>query len=339
MRRQTDQPRPKSVAPRGPPIPEVDRLSLEELPLGQVHRLKVNLLRDGVGRRVQVPVLVVRGVGKGPVLGVTAAVHGNELNGVPIIHRLVSKLSPHKLNGTLVAVPVVNVPGYLENRREYRDGADLNRLMPGKAVGSESQTYAYRFLNRVVHCFEYLVDLHTASFGRKNSLYVRVDLNEPVACRMAGLIGAQIIVHNEGEDGTLRAAAADLGVHAITVEVGDPNRFQTGLIRSSRLGLENIMEDLGMLARQSNGEDEHEEAVVCDNSYWLYTDVGGVLQISPKLADRVGKGEIIARVTDIYGTEIRSYEAPEVGIVVGMSTNPVAHTGARILHLGIERVG
>jgi hypothetical protein len=302
----------------------------------QVHRLKVNLLRDGMGRRVQVPVLVVRGAQPGPVLGVTAAVHGNELNGVPIIHRLVSKLDPRAMTGTLVAVPVVNVPGYLENRREYRDGADLNRVMPGKPVGSESQTYAYRFLARVVHCFEYLVDLHTASFGRKNSLYVRVNLNEPIDRRMAMLIGAQIIVHNEGEDGTLRAAAADLGVRSITVEVGDPNRFQTGLIRSSRLGVESIMEELGMMAHQPNGDDVQEDAVVCRRSYWLYTDVGGVLQVFPKLTDRVKRGETIARVTDVYGTEIRTYEAPESGIVVGVSTNPVAHTGARILHLGIE---
>lgn len=337
MIRQTDQTRPKSVVPKGPPIPELDQLVLEDLDAGLVHRLKVNLLRDGVGRRVQVPVLVVRGANPGPVLGVTAAVHGNELNGVPIIHRLVSKVDPRGLSGTLVAVPVVNVPGYLENRREYRDGADLNRVMPGRPVGSESQTYAYRFLTRVVHRCEYLVDLHTASFGRKNSLYVRVNLNEPVARRMAMLIGAQVIVHNEGEDGTLRAAASDRGVPAITVEVGDPNRFQTGLIRSSRLGVESIMEDLGMLARQTNGDDPHEDAVVCGNSYWLYTDVGGVLQVFPRLTDVVQKGEPIARVTDIYGTEIRTYEAPEAGIVVGVSTNPVAHTGARILHLGIVR--
>ena len=330
MSKRIDQGRPKSVVPKGPPIPEVDELRLEDLDSGQTHRLRVNLLRDGVGRRVQVPVLVV-----------TAAVHGNELNGVPIIHRLVSKLDSTRLSGTLIAVPVVNVPGYLENRRDYRDGADLNRVMPGRPVGSEAQTYAYRFLNRVVHCFEYLVDLHTASFGRKNSLYVRVDLSDPVASRMATLIGAQIIVHNEGEDGTLRAAAADRGVCAITVEVGDPNRFQTGLIRSSRLGLENIMEDLAMLDRDGNAEpndeDASEDAVVCRSSYWLYTDVGGVLQVFPRVTDRVRKGERVARVSDIYGAEIRSYEAPEDGIVVGVSTNPVAHTGARVLHLGIER--
>lgn len=337
MSQRIDQERPLSVVPKGPPIPEVDSLVLSEFESERVHRLKVNLLRDGVGRRVQVPVLVVKGSRPGPVLGVTAAVHGNELNGVPIIHRLVSHLDPKALSGTLVAVPVVNVPGYLENRREYRDGADLNRVMPGKPVGSESQTYAYRFLTRVVHCFEYLVDLHTASFGRKNSLYVRVDLDDPVARRMAMLIGAQIIVHNEGEDGTLRAAAAERGVRSITVEVGDPNRFQTGLIRSSRLGVASIMEDLGMLARQDDDEEEEEDPVVCGRSYWLYTDVGGVLQVLPRLTDRVQKGQTIARVTDLYGAEIRSYEAPETGIVVGVSTNPVAHTGARILHLGLER--
>jgi len=289
-----------------------------------------------MGRDLALPVVVVRGANSGPILGVTAVVHGNELNGIPIIHRFVSRLRPSGLCGTVVAVPVVNIPAFLDNRREFRDGQDLNRLMPGKEPGNESQVYAHRFITRLVRHFEYLVDLHTASFGRANSLYVRADLHDPVTANMAQLIGPQIIVHNEGADGTLRAAAGDMGIHAITVEVGDPNRFQAGLIRSSRLGLEAVLEDLKMMP-PSNGGPDDDETVVCSRSYWIYSDIGGILQVLPKVATMIEKDEPIAHLTDMFGRIVGEYRAPETGIVVGKSVNPVAHTGARVLHLGIPQ--
>jgi len=319
--------------PQRQPARTVDSLDLANLERGRSHNLLVRLVQNGVGRNVRLPVMVVHGAEEGPVLGLTAAVHGNELNGIPIIHKLMATLEPEGLTGTVVAVPVVNLPGYLDNSRRYRDGQDLNRVMPGKEPGSESELYAHRFMTRVVHCFDYLVDLHTASFGRANSLYVRVDLGQPVAARLAHCIGAQIIVHNEGADGTLRSAASDLGIHAITVEVGDPNRFQRGLIRSSRLGLLNVLQELGMI--EVAADEFEDDAVVCARSYWLYTDVGGVLEVFPRVASFVETGEIVARVTDTFGEVVRKYTAPEGGIVVGKSSNPVAHGGSRILHLGI----
>jgi predicted deacylase len=322
-------------APAGPAV--VDRLDVESLPKGAVTRLYVEMMERGTVEPIRLSVLVARGQRPGPVLGVTAAMHGNELNGIPIIHRLFRELDPAKLSGTVVAVPVVNIPGFIRLQRGFSDGQDLNRLMPGKEHGNGGQVYAARLMDRVISQFQYLIDLHTASFGRINSLYVRVDMTNPVTRELAMLQHPQIIVHNQGEDGTLRAAAMARGINAITVEVGDPQRFQAGLVQVSLVGLRNVLARLEMFP--SEPPQFHEPPVVCGRSSWMYTDTGGLLEVFPPVATHVRKGQVIARVSNLFGDVLREYEAPEDGIVVGKSTNPVNQTGDRILHLGIPGLG
>lgn len=324
-------------APPEDQIPAVcywDQLDLDRLPRGCRSRLQVELVHDGLGRPLRVPILVARGEKPGPVFGVTAAVHGNELNGIPVIHRLMDRVDPQRLHGTLVAVAVINVPGYLTNQRYFADGRDLNHVMPGRADGSVSQVYAHRLVDRVINRFDYMVDLHTASFGRVNSLYVRADLTDATAARMAALQRPQIILHNPPADSTLRGTAADLGIPAITVEIGNPQVFQHEYIKSSLAGVRSVLIEVGMLPRRPIGPGP--QPVICSRSYWIYTDHGGLLEVFPRVTDRLEKGEVIARLTNIFGDVVREYHAPEAGVVIGKSVNPVAQTGARILHLGIE---
>jgi predicted deacylase len=312
----------------------VSDLQIDELEMGQVHRRRLVMAENATGNETLVPVIVVRGPKPGPVVGITAAVHGNELNGIRVIHRLLQVLGDKPLlQGTVVAAPIVNVPGYLRQQREFEDGTDINRIMPGKPDGNESSLYAHRVVERLVSHFDYLFDLHTASFGRINSLYVRVNMEAEVPRKLARLLDPQIIVHSPGADGTLRAAAANLGVHAVTVEVGDPQRFQPGLVRSTRLGLQEVLEHLGMLPDISDTGDD--EIVECHRSYWIYTDRGGVLYVRPDVTERVEKGEVIAKLYNVWGDLVREYEAPEAGIIVGKSTNPAARAGSRIVHLGV----
>lgn len=316
-------------------LPVFEDLDLAPLERGRIHRFWIRMATDASASPISIPVMVARGRRPGPVVGVTAAVHGNELNGIPTIHRLFANLVADDLMGSVVAVPVVNMPGYLLHEREFNDGSDLNRLFPGVANGNTAQVYAHRFVERVVSKLEYLIDLHTASFGRVNSLYVRADMSSPVVAEMARLISPQIIVHNAGTDGTLRAAADDLGIPSITVEVGDPQRFQRGLIRSSRIGIQAVLAHLGMYDPDPSGL-MREETIECARSFWMYTDSGGVLRVLVDVAQRVEKGQLVATISDLFGDLVREYYAADDGVVVGKSSNPVAQTGARILHLGIE---
>ncbi|MFN7115427.1 MAG: succinylglutamate desuccinylase/aspartoacylase family protein, partial [Saprospiraceae bacterium] len=151
----------------------IKELNLSEIPGGKISRFWVHLVTNGMGMPTYVPVIVAKGEEDGPVLGITAAVHGNELNGVSVIQRLFRELDVRNLKGTVIGIPAVNIPSLLANQREFIDGTDINDIMPGKAKGNMSEVYAYRFVNRIVKEFDYLVDLHTASFGRINSYYIR----------------------------------------------------------------------------------------------------------------------------------------------------------------------
>ena len=317
----------------GKPVRVIDRLDVGELEPGR-HRLALDLVEDATGMPVRIPILVVRGSSPGPVVGLTAAVHGNELNGIPTIHRLVKSLSPDAVRGTVVGATIVNVPGFLRHDRLFPDERDLNRVFPGKASGNESEVYAHRLLERFIAPLDYLLDLHTASFGRINSYYVRANMSDPITAKLARALGAEIIVHNEGADGTLRACAAERGIAALTVEIGDPQVIDRGKVKSSRVGLRDVLEVLDLV--DADADLAPRAAVECGRSYWLYTDAGGILEVMVSLAEYVEQGEPIAHLVDAWGQRIRTYRAPENGVVVGRSTNPVAPTGARILHLGVD---
>jgi len=310
----------------------VDKLDLSRVPSG-VHRFRVETVPNATGEIMTVPVLVKKGKKSGPIVGFTAAVHGNELNGLHVIHRLFDEISDETLNGTVVAVPVCNLPGFLNNQREFSDGQDLNRCFPGKHKGTPSDVYAYSLMENVISQFDYLIDLHTASAGRINSLYVRADLKNPETKKMASFQHAQIYVHNAGGDGTLRAAACERGIPAITLEIGDPSRIQRSLVARTLDGVLEYLSALSML--NFNSTEPSEEPVICDRSYWIFTDVGGVLQVLPDLTQRIKQGDCIAIQKNLFGDLIKRYFAPEDGIVIGKNVNPAASAGARLLHLGI----
>ena len=322
------------VDPAVPPVPAevANHLDVASLPVGKT-RIFVELVGDGLASGIRVPIVVVRGAQPGPTFGLTACVHGNELNGIPVIHRLLADLDPAALRGAVVGVVAVNVPGLHRFQRAFVDGTDLNRIMPGDPNGTVSQVYANRVIERIVKQFDMLLDLHTASFGRVNSLYVRADMKDPRTAMMAYLQRPQIIVHNPATDRTLRGAAMALGIPAITIEIGNPQRWQESLTVSALMGVRAVLAWAGQLDADERAPAE-EEPIVCRGSSWMYTDRGGLLRVYPGLVDAVHKGERVATVTNAFGDPIREYDSPVTGVVVGKSTNPVGQTGSRIVHIG-----
>ena len=314
-------------------IPTIKTLNVNGVPKGTISRYWLNLVTDGMGQPVQVPIIVARGHQDGKVLGLTAAVHGNELNGIPVIQRIFGEIDINKLKGVIVGVPVVNVPSLHRKKRRFIDGTDLNHIMPGKANGTVSQVYAHRVVTRIIHQFDYLIDLHTASFGRINSYYIRADMSDLVVNDMARLQNAQIIVHNPPSDGTLRGTANEMNIPAITLEVGNPNTFQKGLIRDGLTGIHNVLGYLCMTDCEI--EECDSDTILCKKSYWIYTDTGGIMTVYPKVTELVKKGDLIATMRNIFGDTVQEYFAPEDGVVIGKSVSPVNQTGGRILHLGV----
>lgn len=311
-----------------------DDLKISAFKKGEVHRIQLQLSDNSLGVPWKIPLIVIRGLKKGPTVGITAAVHGNELNGISTIFKLIDEIDPSELSGTLILVPISNVPGYLMNQRFFSDNVDLNRIMPGKEAGSTSNIYAYHFINKIVKKFDYLLDLHTASHGRVNSLYIRADLDNDECRSLAYLQHPQIIVQKYDESGTLRSWANENGIPAITIEIGNPDTFQHSLIDVTLEGILNTLRYLEML--KGSVKDMIQDTTVCESSYWIYSKKGGIIDVFPNLADKVSQGELIAIVYDIFGQVKEKIKADRSGIVIGKNISPNCDSGNRVLHLGVN---
>ncbi len=310
----------------------VHRLKLDEYAPNGLHRAWLHLANNGLGEPIRIPMLVARGSEDGPVVGLTAALHGNELNGIRVIQKLFSQLDVAHLRGTVVGVLAANVPAVIREQRYFNDGVDLNRIAPGKPNGNQSEVYIHRLVDRIVSRFDYLLDLHTASAGRINSFYIRAEMSDAATARMAHLQGADIILHDPPDDYTLRGTAASQGIKAITVELCDPATFQKDVIDQGVQGAFNVLVDLNMVDGELNNH-QH-VSMLCRSSSWSFTDEGGILSVLPELNQQITAGMDIAVVKDIFGQTVKTFKAARSGIVIGKSVNPINQTGSRILHLG-----
>jgi uncharacterized protein len=313
----------------------VSRLELDQLERGRRHDLLLHLADDGLGFPLHVPIIVARGRTSGPVFGLLAGLHGNELNGIWVIHELMASLDPEKVRGTVVAAVVANAPGIIRRQRTFSDGQDLNRVFPGRAEGNPSQVWAYRLRTRIVRKFDYLLDLHTAGRGRLNCVYVRVDLDDRKSRTLARVLRPQLVVHKPPGDRSLRGWASSHGIPAVTLEIGDPQRRQEDLTSMTVRGARRALRWAKMLPGRVSVPRKHD--VECRRSRWIYTTAGGLLDVFPEVGSRVAEGQLLGWVHDVFGRLVEEYVAPADGWVVGKTADPVAQTGARVVHLGFER--
>lgn len=313
-----------------------ESLTISKLKRGMVHRLKLQLSDNSLGVPWTLPLVVIRGIKKGKRLGITAALHGDELNGISTIFKLINDIDPMKMTGTLILIPISNIPGYLMNQRYFSDNVDLNRIMPGKSTGNPSNLYAHLFVNKIIKKLDYLLDLHTASLGRVNSLYIRADLDNEETRRLAFLQNPQIIVKKYDESGTLRGWANEQKIPAITIEIGNPNSFQPVLVDETLIGIKNTMVYLKML--QGEVKDMVTNSIICEHSYWIYSNKGGIVDVTVGLASMVTKGQVVAKVYDVFGQIKEEIIADRGGVVIGKNLKPNCSAGTRIIHLGVNIV-
>lgn len=319
-------------------IPTVNELDLKRLPAHALSKLWYEVGTDPFGRPVLVPILVLKGSDSGPVIGLTAAIHGNELNGIPVIQKVMGSIDPKTLKGIIIGIPGINPESIVMNDRRFSDGEDLNRIFPGKANGSESEQRVYTILNKLISHMDINIDMHTASFGRENCYYARADMKDDTLAKLAVLQYADIIVDNVGQPSfgsgsgqTSRAAAVEKGVKTITVEYVNPQVYQHDMIKRGVIGVNNALKWLKMIPGTI---ETSKDAVMCKSSSWIYTDTGGYLEVEVELTQKLTKGQKIATLRNPFGDVIREYFCPHVGIVIGKSNNPVAPQGARIIHIG-----
>ncbi len=275
---------------------------------------------------------VVRGKRPGPIMFVCAAIHGDEISGVEIIRRVMQYKGLKSICGTLVAVPIVNVYGFLNHTRYLPDGRDLNRSFPGSAKGSLTGRVAHTFIGEVVSKCTHGIDLHTGARHRSNFPQIRADLDDPVALEMTEAFGVPLAIDARIRDGSLRDCAGDAGIPVILYEAGEALRFEEMYIRAGVKGVINVMRRIGMLPK-SRSKKPPQVPVVSDQTSWLRAPESGILRSFVPLGDKVEKGQTIAVVADPLGEAETPIIAPCNGVVIGRTNLPLVYEGDATFHI------
>lgn len=284
---------------------------------------------------MHLPVHVIHGKTEGPRLFISAAIHGDELNGLEIVRRLLRLKSIKRIKGTLIAVPFVNGFGLLQNSRYLPDRRDLNRCFPGSERGSLASRIAHIFLNQIVQQCDYGIDIHTGAIHRSNLPQIRANLDEPETKKLAEAFGVPVIINANLRDGSLRAAADEFRVKTLLYEAGQALRLDELSVRAGVKGIQNVMRELGMLSSKSH-RNANTEPYMARSSSWIRAPHSGLLQSYKKLGDRVSKNQVLAAVTDpsdmfdLHEHEILSKYA---GIIIGKTNIPLVNEGDAIFHV------
>lgn len=285
------------------------------------------------GTVVTTPVIVVHGATAGPRICLTAAIHGDELNGIEIIRRLLNEIDPATLSGTVIGVPIVNFLGYARGSRYLPDRRDLNRSFPGSTSGSAASRIAYSFFHEVAMNCDALVDFHTGSFDRKNLPQVRGDLRIPAVLEFSRGFGATAVLHSPGSRGMLRRAAVEAGIPAITFEVGSPMRLEPAEIDHAVQALHTLLHKMGMTRSFRIWA---EPQALFYAAKWVRADAGGMLFSEVNLGDRVRIGQRLGKVVDPVKNSERAIVSPVQGKVIGMALNQIVLPGFAAYHIGVQ---
>jgi uncharacterized protein len=308
------------------------RLGGVAIPPGQRLQIDLPVARLPTATWLSLPIEVVVGRLPGPRVWLSAAIHGDELNGVEIIRRVLEKLDPDALIGAVIAAPVVNVFGFIGQSRYLPDRRDLNRSFPGSAQGSLASRLAHLFVTQVVLQCTHGIDFHTGSHHRINLPQIRGNLDDPETRRCGEAFGAPVLLHSHTRDGSLREAAGQQGIAALLFEGGEPLRFNEDAIRQGVDGTLRMLRALGM--RKQHPKPPRAPPVEIRASSWVRARRGGVLHLNVELGDRVREGQALGRVADMLGDEARPVLAPFDGLVIGKTLNPLVSQGDGVLHLG-----
>ena len=304
-----------------------------EIKLGETKRINLPTPRLFTDTKLPIPVHVQRGKRPGPTLFVSAAIHGDELNGIEIVARLLKSKALASLRGTLIAVPMVNVYGVLNQSRYLPDRRDLNRSFPGSAKGSLAGRIAHLFLNEIVSKCDYGIDLHTGAIHRSNLPQIRGDFADETTLRMAKAFGMPVMLNTDIREGSLRQCAADMGVNVILYEAGEALRYDEISIRAGVKGVINVLREVGMLNKRKSNKEHNIETLIAKQSGWVRASESGLVNHVSQLGDHVQKGDVLATISDPYGNELSKILAPAQGVIIGKQNIPLTQTGEAMYHL------
>jgi len=298
---------------------------------GEIRQLEIPVANLYTDTDVFIPVHVIRSKRPGPIVFVSAAVHGDELNGIEIVRRLIQLKSLKISTGSLILIPMVNIYGVLNQSRYMPDRRDLNRSFPGSKKGSLAGRVAHIFLEEIIKHCDYGIDLHTGAIHRSNLPQIRADLSDPETEMLAKEFGASVVLNANLRDGSLRHTSVESGTRILLYEAGQALRFDELSIQVGVRGVLNVITKLGMLKRKRTRKAF--QPYIANDSAWVRANSSGIVRDLKKLGDRVRKGDALAEIGGPFGNVIDKVTATKAGIIIGKQNIPLAQEGDAMFHI------
>jgi hypothetical protein len=302
---------------------------------GETQNIRYGVSETYLGDPIKIPVTIVNGEHAGPTVFLSAAAHGDELNGIEVVREVAHEWDHSDLHGTLVCLPVLNVPGFIAQQRYLPIyDRDLNRSFPGDETSTSAKRIAARIFRNFIEPCDVGLDFHTSTRGRTNMLHVRADMEDPDVARVANAFASNVIIAGEGPEGTLRQEASDAGTSTITIEMGEAHRFQRELIDEALEGVLSVFAEFGVRPAESVQWPGWRTVIGgWDEKTWLRADVGGLVEMHHDVGSLVYEDDRICTITNPFKTDSEVVEAPFTGLLVGTLENPLVYPGNPMCHL------
>lgn len=314
-------------------MPDSFTINKHKIEPGQQKEIQLNIARLPTYTNIDLPVHVYRAEKEGPVLLLTGGLHGDEINGIEIIRRMIYKnmLMPEK--GSVIAIPLVNVYGFIQNVRGMPDGKDINRSFPGIKGGSLARLLAYTLMNEIIPKIDYGIDFHTGGAARANYPQIRCTIGKKEVVDLAKAFAPPFIINSSLIEKSFRKAANRKDKHILVYETGESTRFDEFGIKQAIEGTSRLMKYLGM---KKEAPPANHTTETFEKTTWVRAKYAGLFQSKIELGDKVSKRQVLGHITDPYGNERFKSVCPQDGRVIGLNFAPVVHKGDALMHLAYQ---
>ncbi|GHA36127.1 succinylglutamate desuccinylase [Salinimicrobium marinum] len=300
---------------------------------GKGATINFNMAKLYTATSVEVPIIIERAKKPGPVVLITAGIHGDEINGVEVVRQLIVREINKPAIGTVICIPIINVFGFLNMTREFPDGRDLNRVFPGSKNGSLASRFAYQFVQKILPVADFCMDFHTGGASRFNAPQIRIVKGDQEALKYARIFNAPFTILSKTITKSYRETCSKHGKSVLLFEGGKSNNSNKDIARSGVEGAMRILHHLDMLKQKFEVPDPKGETVVIENSSWMRAKYSGLLHVKIPCGKHVEKGEYIAIITDPYGKLRHKVKAPNEGYIINVNESPIVYQGDAIFHL------
>lgn len=305
----------------------------ERIALGESRTVDFSIAKLYTSTKVEIPIIVERSKIPGPTVLITAAIHGDEINGVEIVRQLIARKLNRPKRGTIICIPILNVFGFLNGDRSFPDGRDLNRVFPGTKSGSLASRVAYHFTKKVLPHADYCLDFHTGGASRFNAPQIRIKPGDEKLLELAKVFNAPFTVYSNTLEKSYRKTCQRMGIPSLLFEGGKSQDSNKYIAKEGVEGIMRFLKHLDMLNTRHPAPEPIAETVIIEKSKWIRAMRSGLLHVKIDCNKHVEKGEFLATITDPYGKMRFKVTSPNEGYIINVNQSPIVNQGDAIFHI------